>query len=75
VARGTYDERSDIDVLVLGEEGAVVFDVIPALEAEVGHEIQVTVLPYFRWEELKRERDPFAMNVLSHHILFSGAEL
>jgi len=75
VARGTYDELSDIDVLVLGEEGAVAFDRIPAIEAGIGHEIQVTVLPSFRWEELKRQGDPFAMNVQANHILFSGVEL
>lgn len=75
VARGTFDERSDIDVLVIGDGECVAFDRIPAIESEVGHEVQATVLPYYRWEELKRQGEPFAMNVLARHILFAGAEL
>ena len=75
VATGTHDERSDIDVLVIGEEGDVAFDRIPGIEHTMGHEVQVTVLPYFRWEELKRQGDSFAANVLARHILLAGAEL
>jgi predicted nucleotidyltransferase len=74
VATGTHDERSDIDVLVIGEEGDMAFDRIQGIEHTMGHEVQVTVLPYFRWEELKRQGDSFAANVLACHILFAGAE-
>jgi hypothetical protein len=75
VATGTHDERSDIDVLVIGDEGGVAFDRIPAIETKMGHEVRVTILSYFQWEELKRQGDSFAANVLARHILFAGAEL
>lgn len=74
-ASGTYDEKSDIDILIIGEEQEVVFDRVPAIEKETGHELQVTVIPYYRWEEKKRSGDRFAASILAHHVLLAGADL
>jgi predicted nucleotidyltransferase len=75
VARGTYDEQSDIDVLVIGEKSEVDYETVPGIEAAVGYELQLTVLPYYRWETMKEEQDPFVRSVMCRHILFAGAEL
>lgn len=75
VAGGTYDEQSDIDVLVIGEESGVDYGAVPGIEAAVGYELQLTVLPYYRWETMKEKQDPFVRSVICRHILFAGAEL
>jgi hypothetical protein len=74
-ARGTYDEKSDIDLLVVGEESCVRYDAVQAVEEELGFELQVTVIPWYRWESLKETDDVFARNVLRDHILLGGVRL
>lgn len=74
-ARGTYDEKSDIDLLVVGEESCVRYDVVQAVEEELGFELQVTVIPYYRWEQMLVTDDVFARNVFRDHILLGGVRL
>ena len=74
-ARGTYDEKSDIDLLVIGEESCVRYDVVQAAEEELGFELQVIVIPWYRWEEMLELDDVFARNVLRDHILLGGVRL
>jgi predicted nucleotidyltransferase len=74
-ATGTFDEKSDIDILIIAEESEVDFGQVPMIEEKVGYELQITVIPYYRWEEMKQRGDPFSAGVLSHHVRFRGAEL
>jgi predicted nucleotidyltransferase len=71
---GTFDEQSDIDILVLGNENDVDFERVAEIEGIVGHELQVTVIPCYRWEEMKQRGDAFVAGVISRHVLFQGAE-
>jgi hypothetical protein len=75
VASGNFDEQSDIDVLIIGTEQDVEYDYAPDIETKVGHELQVTIIPYYEWEKRKEKGDPFVLSVLRDHILFAGAEL
>jgi len=74
-AAGTFDEQSDIDILVIGDESRVDHDRVAVLEAETGREVQLTVIPYYRWEQMKEGGDPFVASVLQNHILVAGARL
>ena len=74
-AAGTFDEQSDIDILIIGDESRVDHDRVPALEAETDREVQLTVVPYYRWERMKEEGDPFVTSVLQNHMLVTGARL
>ena len=74
-AAGTFDEQSDIDILIIGDESQVDHDRVPALEAETDREVQLTVVPYYRWEQMKEEGDPFVTSVLQNHMLVRGARL
>ena len=74
-ARGTYDEQSDIDLLVIGEESCVRYDAVQAIEEELGFELQVTAIPYYRWEPMKESGDAFARSVIRDHILLAGVSL
>ncbi len=38
-------------------------------------EVQLTMLPYYRWETMKKEGDKFAESILKKHVLVSGVEL
>ncbi len=74
-ARGDIDERSDLDLLVIGEESDVKKDRIMKLQDSLGREVQLTVMQYYRWETMKKEGDKFAESVLRKHVLVSGVEL
>ncbi|AGK60058.1 hypothetical protein Asulf_00022 [Archaeoglobus sulfaticallidus PM70-1] len=74
-ASGNFDEMSDLDILIIGEEEDVNRDLILELQEKLGREIQLTVLPYYRWEKMKKEGNKFAESVLRNYILIKGAEL
>lgn len=51
---------------------------LPALqtaEEELGFALPVTVIPWYRWEELLESDDVFARNVMRDHILLGGVRL
>ena len=75
MASGNMDERSDLDILVIGDEKDSDRDGVLKLEERLGREVQLTVLPYFKWEKMKREGDKFTQSVLRNHVLVKGAEL
>ncbi|RXE55374.1 DNA polymerase subunit beta [Methanoculleus taiwanensis] len=72
---GTFDEQSDIDILVIGDGSQVDLSRVSALEQETGREVQVTAVPYYRWEQMKAEGDPFVASVLKNHVLVRGVLL
>ncbi len=74
-ASGNFDERSDLDILVIGEEKGVDRSSIVEFEGKIGREIQLTVIPYYKWEKMKKQGDKFAENVTGNHVLIKGAEL
>ena len=61
--------------LIIGDESQVDHGRVPALEAEADREVQLTVVPYYRWEQMKEEGDPFVASVLQNHMLVRGARL
>jgi predicted nucleotidyltransferase len=74
-ARGNIDERSDLDLLVIGEESNVDRDEVLKLQDALNREVQLTLLPYYRWETMKKEGDRFVESVLRKHVLISGVEI
>jgi hypothetical protein len=74
-ASGSYDERSDIDLLILGEEKDVKRDRITNIMKKIDREIQLTVIPPMKWEKMKQNRDSFVESILKKHVLIKGAEL
>ena len=75
ISSGTFDEKSDLDLLVLGTEEDVDRDLLLRIEAEIGHPVQLTVLPWSRFETLKEKHDPFIESVRANHVLIKGAPL
>jgi len=74
-ASGNYDEKSDIDIVVIGEEKDVKREIVVDIMKKIDKEIQLTVIPTIKWEKMKKENDPFLKNIIKKHILVKGAEL
>ena len=74
-ASGEFDENSDIDILIIGKDNEVNKDFVLKFEKKIKKQVQLTIIPYYKWEEMKRKKDPFVMEVLSNHILIKGVSL
>ncbi len=75
IASGDFDERSDIDLLIIGSREWINYEILFEIEKKTGKEVQLTVIPPHKWEEMKERRDPFAMSVLRKHCLIRGPPL
>ena len=74
-ASGKFDEKSDIDLLVIGDDKQINKDLIVKIMNEINKEIQLNVIPMIKWEKMKKENDAFVRNIIKNHILIKGAEL
>lgn len=72
---GNYDEKSDIDILIIGDKQNVNRDIAVEIMEKIGKEIQVNIIPMIKWEKMKQEEDPFVTSVIKSHILIKGVEL
>jgi hypothetical protein len=74
-ASGEFDEKSDLDILVIGSKEDVNYTLLHKIEEKVGIRFQLTILPFYKWEKMKEERDPFTESVIRKHVLIKGAPL
>ena len=75
-ASGTYDERSDLNLLVLSQREREVFEKpLRELEERLGLRIGLEVLKLGRWKELAKANDPLYRNIVSNHVLLFGSSL
>ena len=74
-ASGEYDEKSDIDLLVIGRKDDIVNTTISRIERAAGKPVQLTVISLDMWESGLKSSDPFVISVLRNHVLLMGARL
>jgi hypothetical protein len=74
-ASGTYDEKSDLDLLLIGDERYINKDKLLKLQQKLNKEIQLTTLSLTQWETRKKNEDPFTKTILRNHLLLAGAPL
>lgn len=73
-ARGDFDERSDIDFLVLTHTDKMkLLPALKSIEDFLGIEANITVFRLSEWKSLADSRDAFYKNVVSDHILLHGS--
>ena len=71
VGRGTENEGSDVDVLIIGEINfASVVKTFYPIQDMIGREINPKVYDKKEWSNLVRKKDPFAQEILSNPKLF-----
>jgi len=73
-ASGTYDEKSDIDFLVLSDRPIKRSEFVK-LQKKLGKNIQLTEFTLAHWIGMKKSKDPFVARVLSNHVLLYGGML
>jgi predicted nucleotidyltransferase len=73
-ASGGFDEKSDIDLIVIGRKENVDYSRAEKLGDIIKKQVQLTVIPLARWEKNKAT-DPFIMSVARNHVLLRGLTL
>jgi len=74
-ASGTFDETSDIDLLLISQKRTFDLSELKKLERKTGKEVKIQVFSLGEWRSLKRKANSFVQSVLSKHILLYGAEI
>ncbi len=74
-ASGTFDENSDIDLLLIAQKKTLDLSELKKLERKMGKEVKIQVFSLGEWRNLKRKANAFVQSVLSKHILLYGAEI
>jgi len=74
-AKGDFDERSDLDALVIGDKKDLDVEQLRKKEKQIGREIEVSVYSFHMWEKVKKENNPFAKAVLENNIIIKGEGL
>lgn len=74
-ASGEYDNKSDIDLLVISQKKKIDLSSLKILEKRFRKEVKVQVFSVGEWRKLTGENDLFVISVLKNHVLLYGAEL
>lgn len=75
-ANGTFDERSDIDFLIITEtDRQIIMKPIRDLENKLGKEVNVTIFKLTDWRTLADNEDAFYKNIVANHISIYGSGL
>ena len=75
-AEGTFDEKSDIDFLIVtGARKETFIKAAKEMESELEKEVSLSVLKLSEWREMAKKGDAFYKNIIGNHILLFGSGL
>lgn len=75
-ADGTFDEKSDLDLLIISHKEKSLFNpVVLKLETSLKLEINVELFSLSRWKRVKEDDKEFYQEVRSSHILLYGSQI
>ena len=74
-ADGTFDEKSDLDLIVIGKKESINAEELSKFEKLIPWEVSIIAMQYFELEAKKKKKDAFVLGIEKKHILLKGAEL
>jgi predicted nucleotidyltransferase/DNA-binding transcriptional ArsR family regulator len=74
-ATGDYDERSDIDLLIISSAKVSFSKLAEDFEKDLKRTINIQIFSPGQWTGIKEREQPFYHNVIRDHILLYGGEL
>jgi hypothetical protein len=72
-ADGSYDDKSDIDLIVISQKKDVNINALKQLEGDITREVKIEVFSIGEWR--KMEKSDFYISVTRNNILIYGASL
>lgn len=75
-ASGDFDEKSDIDFLLISSKSKEHFiNLTHNIEKYLNREVYLEVFNPSKWQKIKKENEPFYQEIIQNHILLMGSEL
>jgi len=75
-AKGEYDERSDVDLIIISSKFKKHFlPLIQYMERFLNREVSLEVFNIPKWLKIKRENPTFYKEIVNSYILLTGSEL
>jgi predicted nucleotidyltransferase len=75
-ASGDFDEKSDIDLLLISSKSKEHFsNLTQNIEKYLNKEVNSEVFNLSKWQKIKKENKPFYQEFIRNHILLTGSEL
>jgi predicted nucleotidyltransferase len=74
-ASGEFDEKSDLDLLIISSEKKDYPEIYKKIEDKLRISVSPLVLTPFEWQELSKKDKEFYIEVLKNYILIYGSEL
>ncbi len=74
-ATGEYDEKSDLDLLLISPLKLDLNEFIEHIEKKLKRVVSIEIFSLSQWNKLKERADPFYNNVVMNNILLYGGEL
>ncbi len=75
-AEGNFDEKSDIDFLVVTNSGKeILINAAKRLEDELEKEVSLSVLKLSEWRAMAKKGDAFYKRTIENHVLLYGSGL
>ncbi|MBU0662614.1 MAG: nucleotidyltransferase domain-containing protein [Candidatus Diapherotrites archaeon] len=74
-AKGTYDEKSDIDLLAISQEKKLRLGSLKKIEEKTGREAKLQSFTLAEWKGMLAKKDSFASAVIRNNIVLLGAQL
>jgi len=72
---GSYDEKSDLDFLVITPSKEDFGELGTKLETEFGARVNITVFKLAQWRQFARRRDALYKRIVENHVLLHGSGL
>ncbi len=74
-ASGGFDEKSDLDLIIIGEKSDVDLNFVTKFGKDIKREVQVTIYSWVEWRKMEKLKEPFVDAVQKKHILIKGNNL
>ncbi len=75
-AKGDYDEKSDLDVLIITSSKKDIFNVIGMeLRDELEITLSMSIFRLSQWRQLSKKNDAFYRRIVENHVLLYGSGL
>ena len=74
-ANGTYDEKSDVDIIIISDKKTNLQSVLQASENKLKKTINVEIFNLAEWKKISKENRAFYNSVIKSNIVLYGGEL
>ena len=74
-ADGSFDEESDVDILIVAPTKKEILGVVRSLEDELGKNVNVSLFKLSDWRMSAKRGDAFYRKVMENHVLLHGSGL